>query len=1005
MKIKHVISILILGLFLLLLSNNKAEAASDSLSNGGTYTIKSAIDENYVINISGASNSSYANVEIMEWANKENQRFVLNSFGNGTYTIKALHSNKNIDIHVSSMLKPNNVIQYQAQDYIYQKWIIKSAGNGYYNIVSKYNGLYLTVDGGQAKNGANVFLMSYTGDASQKFKFELFEDVKLKTGTYTVKSAKNDNFVLNIAGATNSSYGNLEIREEENKENQRFIFSNNEDGTFFITALHSNKNIDIHVSSALKPNNVIQYEKQNYIYQKWLVRSAGDGYCYIVSKYNGLYMTIDNGQVSNGANISLQNYNGEASQKFKFEQYENAKIKSGEYTIKSAKNKNYVLNISGATKSSYGNLELGKNKNKKYQGFKVTTDSNDYMISALHSNKNLDIHVSSTLKPNNVIQYDKQNYIYQKWIIRAAGDDYYYIVSKYNDLYMTIDGGEAREAANISLKPYIGDDTQKFKFETFTESNVLEENEEVKIKNGTYRISSAQNSRYVLNVANATKNSYGNIEVTENENNLNQKFKFNNIADNTYTIGSGHSDKYLDIHMSSSTSPNNVIQYHRQDYIYQKWTIKYAGDNSYYIVSKYNGLYMTIDGGEIKNGANISLKAYTGDISQKFKLDQVEDAPSPIENNNAILEKGEYKIVSACGNSFGIDVAGSSSNNYANIQIMCSKDENNQKFIIKSSGENTYTITAGHSNKLLDIDLASGNNVIQYQYQGYIYQDWKLKDAGDGYYYIVSAYNGQCIDIAGGTAADCANVITRPYSGYMSQKFRFVKTTITDAGRSAKFKREHPEIRIGIDVSKYQGKIDWNAVKRDGIDYVMIRAGFRGYGENGSLNEDPKLDEYVRGARAAGLDVGIYFFSQATCYQEGVTEANYTLGLIRKYDITYPVAFDTEDSSSPTHTGRADGISVQARTDAAKGFCSTIKAAGYDTLIYASPSWLKDELYLNQLAEYDIWLANYTGATQEDPLKRPSSYKGKYVMWQYTDSGTVNGINGKVDCDLFYYLK
>jgi GH25 family lysozyme M1 (1,4-beta-N-acetylmuramidase) len=149
----------------------------------------------------------------------------------------------------------------------------------------------------------------------------------------------------------------------------------------------------------------------------------------------------------------------------------------------------------------------------------------------------------------------------------------------------------------------------------------------------------------------------------------------------------------------------------------------------------------------------------------------------------------------------------------------------------------------------------------------------------------------------------------------------------------------------------------------------------------------------------------VYFFSQAQNYEEGVKEAEYTLSLIRQFDINYPIAFDTEESSSPNNTGRADNISVQSRTDATRGFCETIENAGYDVLIYASSSWLKEKLDLSQLEKYNIWLANYTGATQENPLAKPSKYKGNYVMWQYTDSGTVNGINGGVDCDIYYYLR
>lgn len=516
---------------------------------------------------------------------------------------------------------------------------------------------------------------------------------------------------------------------------------------------------------------------------------------------------------------------------------------------------------------------------------------------------------------------------------------------------------------------------------------------------GTYYIESNLSEVYVLDVTGNSKEKEANIEIWENNSGRNQQFVFTRQDDGYYTIKNVNSGKYLDVARANTTNGANVVQFDYNGGDNQKWKLVYIGDGLYNIISKCNGLCLDITNGNMKNGSNVITWEKNGGRNQKFRIQNIYYSE---------VKDGLYKIASAKNSSFIIDVTGNSTVNCANIELWHDNGGDNQKFVIKKIGNGLYTINSAISNKYFDAENAgkyNGTNVLQYEYTNGYNQKWLIRDAGDGYFHIIARCSGLYLDIDNGKMADGTNVFTWIYNGGINQKFKLIPTEITDTGRSAQFKREHPEIRVGIDVSKYQGTIDWNAVKRDGIDYVMIRAGFRGYGSTGSLNEDPKLDEYVRGARAAGLDVGIYFFSQAKNYQEGVEEANYTLGLIRKYDITYPVAFDTEDSSSPTHTGRADNISDQDRTDAAKGFCSTIKNAGYKTLIYASPSWLKDNLYLDQLSEFDIWLAHYTGATQEDPLKRPSGYKGKYVMWQYTDSGTVNGIKGKVDCDLFYYLK
>ena len=521
------------------------------------------------------------------------------------------------------------------------------------------------------------------------------------------------------------------------------------------------------------------------------------------------------------------------------------------------------------------------------------------------------------------------------------------------------------------------------------------------IPNGIYTIKSAKNAGYAIDITGISQENCANVEIWNNNGGVNQKFLFTHVGNGYYTIKAVHSGKYLDVAGASRNDGANVVQYSYNGNSNQMWLVKKTSDGYYSLVSKCSGLYLDITNGYMAPETNVLTWSYNGGINQKFKLEPCKDDS---------ISDGTYTLGSAINSKYVVDIAGNSKADCANVLLWSSNGQNNQKYDIKSVGQGCYTICSVSSGKYVDVEGAekrNGANILQYSRNGGSNQQWYIIPDGKGNYYIVSKCSGLFMDIAGGKISDGTNILTWSYNGGSNQKYKLIPTQkhIEDTGRSAEFKKQHPEIKVGIDVSKYQGTIDWNAVKRDGIDYVMIRAGFRGYGSTGSLNVDPKLDEYVRGAKAAGLDVGIYFFSQATNYQEGVEEANYTIDLIKKYDITYPVAFDTEDSSSPTHTGRADDISVQARTDATKGFCSTIKKAGYKTLIYASPSWIKEKLDINQLSEYDVWIAHYTGAEQEDPLKRPTTYKGKYVMWQYTSTGTVNGIKGNVDCDLFYYLK
>ena len=207
----------------------------------------------------------------------------------------------------------------------------------------------------------------------------------------------------------------------------------------------------------------------------------------------------------------------------------------------------------------------------------------------------------------------------------------------------------------------------------------------------------------------------------------------------------------------------------------------------------------------------------------------------------------------------------------------------------------------------------------------------------------------------------------------------------------------------GIDVSYHNTINNWSQIKNDGITFAMIRIGYRGY-TAGSRVEDEQFINNYNGARSVGMKVGVYFFSQAVNYQEGVEEAQKVLEILNKYGITsleYPIAFDTEASGAPGNTGRADNISVSERTNAALGFVTTLNQAGYKAMIYASKSWLETKLNMLLLNSYDVWLAHYT--KDNGTIGPASDYRGSYQIWQYTSKGSISGISGNVDLNLSFY--
>ncbi len=198
----------------------------------------------------------------------------------------------------------------------------------------------------------------------------------------------------------------------------------------------------------------------------------------------------------------------------------------------------------------------------------------------------------------------------------------------------------------------------------------------------------------------------------------------------------------------------------------------------------------------------------------------------------------------------------------------------------------------------------------------------------------------------------------------------------------------------GIDVSKFQGTIDWNAVAQDGIDFSIIRLGYRGYGTTGNIVTDPTYITNIEGAKAAGIDVGVYFFTQAITVEEAIEEANFVIANLGTYELDLPVYIDIEEITYDV--GRMDSANLnnEQRTAICDAFCDTIEAAGYEAGIYANKYWYTTLLNTAELeAEHHIWLAHYTEETD---------YTGSYGMWQYSSSGEVAGITGNVDRDVLY---
>ena len=194
----------------------------------------------------------------------------------------------------------------------------------------------------------------------------------------------------------------------------------------------------------------------------------------------------------------------------------------------------------------------------------------------------------------------------------------------------------------------------------------------------------------------------------------------------------------------------------------------------------------------------------------------------------------------------------------------------------------------------------------------------------------------------------------------------------------------------GIDVSRFQGKIDWNAVASDGVSFAFIRVGNRGYG-SGAMLEDENFERNIKGATAAGIKVGVYYFSQAITEAEAIEEANFVLEKIAPYQVDCPIVCDLEMIAGDE--GRADSLTPEQRTQMIKTFCDTIADAGYKPMVYMNLELAAIRIDLEALEGYDKWFAYYN----------PNFYfPYEYDVWQYSESGTVAGVPEPVDMNICF---
>ena len=796
----------------------------------------------------------------------------------------------------------------------------------------------------------------------------------LANGIYVIHSSINEDYVIDANWGIASNGTNIQLWKYHGGLSQKWIVKSVDSDYYEIySTLDETFSLDVNAAVFNNSSNIQLWSRNHGINQKWLIKEEKDGNYRIVSGNKKYSVDAFGAVATNGTNIQLWENNSTKAQLFKFEKVMELKqtIPNGIYRISSSTDENKVLNIQNSVIKNTANLEIYDKDVNKLQDFYVSYLNNGYYAIKPYSNVGYSLDVSWGKKTNgaNVELFSYGSGYNQQWIISDAGDGYYNIISRCNNLALDINENNMQNGTNIQMYSFDNSDKQKFRF---NKSDIDAGSNP--IKNGYYFISSFKNTKKVLDINYGVMSDNTNVEVYDINYATNQKWYLEYMNNGYYKILSNKDSNYA---LQIIDNNVNIGQYTGADN--QQWIIKKA-DKGFYIVTK-DGKHMDLYMGKLDNNTNVQVFSFHGESNQKFKFIKTADGVS-----SKTIENGIYRISTALSSDMFLDVNGASSENYTNIQLWYRNSSKAQKFKITYLSNGYYKIVPlVDLNKSIDVAGGSdknGTNLYIYDNYNIIGQQWIIKDTADGYYNIISNAGGNYIDVAEGSTSNGTNILMWQGNGSQNQKFKFIKSEM--------------ETRV-VDVSAWQGDINWNKVANSGIYGAIIK-----FGSWKSI--DKKAIDNIKGAIRNNIPYGVYWFSYSNTTNGANTELTYAIDALNtiqnelaKEGMTFNpilgIYYDLENwkvMSGNVITDSSYNTSKEMYDNIARIWIEGInnKYGGkYNVKIYANV-----DFYNNRFGPYCKskmgWIAYWS---------KPLKYDGPYDFWQYTDAARLDGINTNVD--------
>ena len=668
----------------------------------------------------------------------------------------------------------------------------------------------------------------------------------------------------------------------------------------------------------------------------------------------------------------------------------------------------YALDVRGGSKASGAAIILYKAKASTNQRWDIAYLSSGYAtIKSAMSGLYLTLKGGKNAFANGTAQVVQQKYQknapWQQWIIVKQSDGSFKLISallKNGTSQRTVDvkGGKAKNSAQTILyaPKSSTDDNQRFTIRVTADILDAEAKQHKgDIKNGTYLFGSSLEDSYRLNMRRASMSNRGEAVIYAGDDiAVNEGWDIVHTTKNYVYIINSKSGKALDVRGGSAKNGASIIQWSKKTNARnQLWICVRESNGSYKFVSALAGnvrYVLSVKGGKASGGATIDIERDKGS-SSKAQHWSATAAPAQYAYAHAIAD-GTYYIQTPLEKTKVLGVGSFSTKEQAQVKLWGNAQTDNLLWKLTHDDQGFVLLKNKYTGKYLAFSKAKVDGATVTA-QSATAGKWIVKPASGSAFTLVDGASGKNVDLSRNSTADGAKVISYKASGGKNQNWvitkQAAKITIPNALKSAFSGVDLTKVKaLGIDVSVWDENIDWQAVKKAGIQFAILRVG------HGTTITDAKLARNVRGCRSAGIKFGVYYYSTARSVAQAKKEANHALSVMKSVGITsktldYPVFYDLEEPSLAKTSNR------KLFANMASTFLSSVKKSGYQVGVYANLNWWNNYLTDPSFNNYQRWVAQWRVSR--------CGYKGTYKFWQTRDSGRVPGISGPVDMDVMYY--